>query len=184
MSEIIKRDNSDEGRKIIRRFTSAGLPVRKGERPKMIMGPLHLQCNAHGNPKYLKQLLDEVLSWPYIELVTTTPQPIDNVSIRLQAIAATDDPSAFISGTEFARVLLALPTIILVLPQSCAHWAVVQGWAEPHFLQSFGSFPAGTLVVYTPRNPAELEVCNSLFSESYCAACKFCSGGRVVRGEK
>ena len=176
MSDIIKRNNSEEGSKINRRFASAGLPVRKGKRPKMIMGPLHLQCSGHGNPKYLKQLLDEILSWPYIESVAMTPHPPGNISIALQAIAATDDASAFITGTEFARVLLALPTIILVLPQSCAHWAVVQGWAEPHFLQSFGSFPIGTLVVYTPRNQEELEVCNSLFSESYCAACKFYSG--------
>jgi hypothetical protein len=176
MSDIIKRNNSEEGSKIPKRFASAGLPVRKGKRPKMIMGPLHLQCNGHGDPKYLKQLLNEVLSWPYIAPVAMTPHPLDNISIALQAIAATDDSSAFISGTEFARVLLTLPTIIIVLPRSCAHWAVVQGWAEPHFLQSFGSFPVGTLVVYTPRSREELEVCNSLFSEAYYSACKFCSG--------
>jgi hypothetical protein len=101
------------------------------------------------------------------------PHDLDKVSIRLQEIAATADSSAFISDTEFARVLLESPTIILVLPLVSAHWAMVKGWAEPHHLQSFGLMPAGTLIVYTPRNREELEVCYSLFFESYYFACRF-----------
>ncbi|MGA8477835.1 MAG: hypothetical protein WB696_07755 [Chthoniobacterales bacterium] len=93
--------------------------------------------------------------------------------MRLQEIAATNDSSAFITGTEFARVLLAAPTIILVLPLVCAHWAIVKGWAEPHYLHSFGLMPAGTVIMYTPRNRDELEVCYSLFFESYYFASKF-----------
>jgi hypothetical protein len=62
-------------------------------------------------------------------------------------IAATGDSSAFINGTEFARVLLASPTIILVLPLVPAHWAIVKRWVEPHYLQSFGLVPAGTVAV-------------------------------------
>jgi len=42
-------------------FASNAIPVRKGARPKTIMGPLHIQCNGHGDPKYLKQLVDAVL---------------------------------------------------------------------------------------------------------------------------
>lgn len=122
---------------------------------------------------YLKQLLNDVLSWPYIEPTRTAPNHLDQVSIRLEEIAATDDSSAFIRGTEFTRVLLASPTIILVLPLVCAHWAIVKGWAEPHYLQSFGLMPAGTVIAYTPKNREELEVCYSLFFESYCFACKF-----------
>jgi len=33
--------------------------------------------------------------------------------------------------------------------------------------------PAGTVIVYTPKNREELAVCYSLFSESYHFACKF-----------
>ena len=47
-------------------------------------------------------------------------------------------------------MLLAVPTIILVLPLACAHWAIVKGWAESHYLQSFGLMPTGTVIVYTP----------------------------------
>ena len=173
MLDIIRRNNAEEGSMATRRFASAGLPAREGERPKTINGPLHVQCNGHGESSYLKQLLNDVLSWPYIEPMPRAPHHLDNVPIRLQETAATDDSSAFISDTEFARVLLASPTIILVLPLVPAHWAIVTGWAEPHYLQSFGLMPAGTLIVYTPRNRAELELCYSLFFESYYFACKF-----------
>jgi hypothetical protein len=49
--------------------------------------------------------------------------------------------------------------------------AIVQGWAEPHYLQSFGLMPAGTVIVYTAKNRAELEICYSLFFESYYFGC-------------
>lgn len=68
---------------------------------------------------------------------------------------------------EFARVFLGVPTIYLVLPLLCAHRAIVRGWAEPHYLGSQGLMPAGTVIVYTPKDVEELAVCLVLFSESY-----------------
>jgi len=41
---------------------SASLPARKGQRPQTIRGPLHIQCNGHGDPNYVNQLVDRVLS--------------------------------------------------------------------------------------------------------------------------
>jgi hypothetical protein len=173
MLDIVERNNAEKGSLTTTRLASRGLPVRKGARPRTISGALHVQCSGHGDPKYLKQLLNDILSWPYVEPTTTSANHLDRVSIRLQGIAATDVSSAFISGREFARVLLAAPTIILVLPLVCAHWAIVNGWAEPHYLHSSGLMPAGTVIAYTPTNQEELEVCYSLFFESYYSACKF-----------
>ena len=176
----IIRNIAEAGRLTTTRFACKALPVRKGARPKTIIGLLHVQCYRHGDPKYLKQLLNDILSWPYIEPMPRSSHHFDKLSIRLQEIAATYDSSAFISGTEFARVLLAASTIVLVLPLLCAHWAIVKGWAEPHYLQSFGLMPAGTVIVYTPTNKAELEVCYALFFESYYFACKFTFRGLPI----
>jgi hypothetical protein len=74
------------------------------------------------------------------------------------------------SAREFARVLLGAPTIYLALPLVCAHWAIVRGWAEPHYLGSVGLLPAGTVVVYTPKNREELAICYSLFFAAYHSA--------------
>jgi hypothetical protein len=146
---------------------SDALPTRRGQRPKTIRGPLHIQCNGHGDLKYLNQLVDEVLTWPYIEAAEPFVSRSNTIPIRLTEVAASSDPSAFITDREFARVLLGAPTIYLVLPILCAHRAIVRGWAEPHYLGSQGLMPAGTVIVYTPKDIEELAVCFVLFSESY-----------------
>src|SRR6201987_2860877 len=66
-----------------------------------------------------------------------------------------------------ARVLLVAPTIYLALPLECAHWAIVRGWAEPHYLGSFGLVPAGVVVIYTPKDREELSACYALFHAAY-----------------
>jgi hypothetical protein len=157
-------------------FAFGGLPARKGPRPKTIAGPLHIQCSGHGDPKYLDRLLNDVLSWPHIEPTVPLANGSGTIPIRLTEVAVGSDSSAFIGAREFARVLLGAPTIILALPLVCAHWAIVKGWAEPHYLQSFGLMPPGAVLVYAPNNREDLAVCYSLFSESYHFAC-----GSVVR---
>jgi hypothetical protein len=146
---------------------SDGLPTRRGQRPKTVRGPLHIQCGGHGDLKYLNQLVDEVLTWPYIESAEPFVSRSNTIPIRLTEMAASSDPSAFITDREFARVLFGAPTIYLVLPLLCAYRAIIRGWAEPHYLGSQGLMPAGTVVVYTPKDVEELAVCLVLFSESY-----------------
>jgi hypothetical protein len=164
---------------ILASIGSAGLPARKGRRPQTIRGPLHIQCNGHGDSRYVNQLVDQVLTWPHIESSSPPVSPPDTIRIRLAEMAATDKPSAFLTAREFGRVLLGAPTIYLALPLVCAHWAIVRGWAEPHYLASFDLMPAGAVVVYTPRNEGELGVCYFLFSQSYRLACSFVSRGRA-----
>jgi hypothetical protein len=48
-------------------FAPGDPPARRGQRPNTIVGSLHSQCNGHGDPKYMNQLLEDVLSWPYVE---------------------------------------------------------------------------------------------------------------------
>jgi len=152
--------------------SSSALPRRSGLGPKTIRGPLHVQCTGHGDANLLHQIIQEVLDWPQIESKAPFVGYQDTVSIRLRETACTDNASAFISGKEFARVLLKAPTIYLALPLECAHWAIVRGWAEPHYLTSYGLIPAGVVVLYTPRDEGERAVCYALFAESYNFACK------------
>ena len=155
---------------------SADLPARKGPRPQTIRGPLHIQCNGYGDSRYVNQLVDQVLTWPHIESSAPPVSPPDTIRIRLAEIAVRNEPSAFLAAREFGRFLLRAPTIYLALPLVCAHWAIVRGWAEPHYLSSFGLMPAGAVVVYSPRDEQELGVCYFLFSESYRFACGFVHG--------
>jgi Family of unknown function (DUF5519) len=161
-------------------FTLRDLPARKGSRPETLWGPLHIQCDGYGDPKYLNQLIDWVRAWPHIESAPPSVSPPDTIRIRLKEAATTDDSAAFIGTREFGRVLLGAPTIYLALPLVCAHWAIVRGWAEPHYLRSFGLMPAGAVVVYTPKDQEELSVCSTLFSAAYHFACKLSIGNEMT----
>jgi hypothetical protein len=114
MLDIIRRNDAEEVGRTTWRLASEGLPTRKGARPKTIIGLLHIQCNDHGERKYLNQLLNDVLTWPYIEPTSKSLNHLDRVSIRLQESVAANDLSAFIHETELARVHLEAPTIVMV----------------------------------------------------------------------
>ena len=156
-----------------RTFSSSGLPARKGPRPSTIIGPLHIQSDQHGDLKYLKQLVQNVLTWPHVEPLPPLTSRPNTLPIRLAESATTINGSAFLSYREFGRVLLGAATIYLALPLVSAHWAIVRGWGEPHYLRSCGLMPAGAVVVYSPKDQEELAVCHSLFFEAYCFACRF-----------
>jgi hypothetical protein len=146
---------------------SRDLPNRHGKRPMTIGDPLHVQCCDHGDERALRHLLSEVSTWPDVE---EAPSPLagpEMTSLLVAEDVATGDPSVFIAGREFARVLFDPLTLYLSLPLSCAHWAIIRGWAEPHYASSSGLIPPGIMVVYTPRDEHELTVCRSLFWISY-----------------
>ena len=104
------------------------LPNRRGKRPITIRGPLHVECSGHGDEGFLRQVVQQVIAL---------------VSLKSAEDFATHDPSLFITGREFGRILFGAPTIYLALPLTSAHWAIVRGWAEPHFSGSFGFVPPG-----------------------------------------
>jgi hypothetical protein len=158
---------------IMTEFTLEDVPKRKGRRPKTIVGPLHIQCNGHGDPKYSNQLAKDVLTWSHIDATSSSGMSVGTVCFRLEETATSNEPSAFIGPREFARIHLGVPTLVLALPIVWAHWAIVRGWAEPHYLRSFGLMPPGAVLLYSPRNVDELAICYSLFYKSYRWACKF-----------
>ena len=146
---------------------SRSLPNRLGKRPITTGSPLHVQCSGHGDGRALRQLLDEVMTWPDVEEGPLSVGSAEMVSFQVAEEVVTTDPSVFIAGREFGRVLFGAPTIYLTLPLICAHWAVVRGWAEPHYSSGTGLVPPGVMVVYTPRDGDEVAVCRSLFWISY-----------------
>jgi hypothetical protein len=148
----------------------AHLPIRKGKRPVTIRGPLHVQCSDNHHDRLLRELVKEVATWPGIDTIPSPAGSGELVSLRIEESLASQDSSNFIIGQEFARVLFGAPTIYLTLPLSCAHWAIVRGWAEPHYSGSFGLMPPGVMVVYAPRDENEKAVCRSLFLISYHSA--------------
>ena len=147
------------------------IPVRKGTRPNTICGPLHIQCVGSGGAKYFRKLITEVLTWPRVECTPSIVRSPDLISIHLKQAERAIASSSTSSVKEFAKVYLEAPTIHLILPLVTAHWAILRGWAEPHYLASQGLMPAGTVLLYTPKDEIEMEVCHFHFSQAYEHAC-------------
>jgi hypothetical protein len=143
------------------------IPTRKGTRPSTICGPLHIQCSGSGDTKYVRGLITEVLTWPHVESTPPVVSSPDLISIHLKQAQGATPSSAATAVKEFAKVYLEAPAIYLTLPLVTAHWAILHGWAEPHYLASHGLMPAGTVLLYTPRDESELEVCHFHFSRAY-----------------
>ena len=149
----------------LNRFDS--IPTRKGRRPSTICGPLHIQCGGSEDIKYLRELITEVLTWPRVESTPLMASSPDLISIHLEEAQGKDGAVPVTAVKTFAKVYLEAPTICLTLPLVTAHWAIVRGWAEPHYLASRGLMEAGTVLLYTPRDESELEVCHFHFSRAY-----------------
>ena len=161
-------------------FAFRDLPRRKGPRPATLRGPLHIQCNEQGDPRHLEELTNAVLSWPGVESSLANNNSSNTIPLRLKGSAAGCNFAAFLSPREFGRILTGAPTIYLALPLACAHWAIVRGWAEPHYFCSHGLMPPGALVVYTPRDEHELAICYAFFLTAYSAASELSKrAGRV-----
>jgi hypothetical protein len=144
-----------------------GIPARKGTRPSTIRGPLHIQCDGGEDTKYFRRLISEVLAWPRIESTPPIVSSPDLISIHLKQAQGANGSLTTTVVKEFGKVYLEAPTIYLTLPLVIAHWAILCGWGEPHYLASQGLMPAGTVLLYAPRDASELEVCRFHFSRAY-----------------
>ncbi len=143
------------------------LPNRLGKRPKTIPGPFHVQCDGHGDDKELHQLVEEVRTWPQVEVRGLSIATSTLICFKAGGDLAIGDSIAFAGGKDFGRLLACPPTIHLVLSLPSAHWAVFRGWAESHFGSDSGLIPSSWMVVYAPRDRDEAAVCRSLFWVSY-----------------
>jgi Family of unknown function (DUF5519) len=84
---------------------------------------------------------------------------------------ANGPPEAFMVGTEFAHLHGAADgSLHVTLPPAVAAEAVERGWAEPHPLARLGVAPSTLVMLYGPRDEAELETVWRLVETSYAFA--------------
>jgi hypothetical protein len=59
-----------------------------------------------------------------------------------------------------------------MLPVETVNEAVDKGWAEPHPVALRGLIPANAVMLYAPRDEAELDVIETLVRASHAFACR------------
>lgn len=153
----------DEGR-IVQGTT--WLPSRPGPRPRTSTGIPHRQLDQQpASPAIREQLAAWAFSLP---LVREAPSGISVPGARamvLDRAAATGPPEAFLTGREFAHLHPGDDySLHACLPEPVAQAACRAAWAEPHPLAASGNLPATVVMLYAPRNAAELRVVTGLLS--------------------
>jgi hypothetical protein len=95
----------------------------------------------------------------------------DSRALHLDSRLATGPRDAFFAGTEFAHLHGASDgSLHLMLPLSIASDAIDKGWAELHPVARRGAGPPTLVMLYGPRDEAELEVVWRLVQTSYAFA--------------
>jgi hypothetical protein len=106
-----------------------------------------------------------------LEGVHTGPSGVslpDSRAVHLDPALAGGPQEAFLVGSEFAHLHGAADgSLHLMLPPDVAGEAMVKGWAELHPMARKGLAPTTLLMLYGPRDQAELETIWQLVEASY-----------------
>jgi hypothetical protein len=148
------------------------LPERVGDRPRTTPTNPHSQLDQQpADVGWVEELAERVFALPG---VVEEPSRISVPGARALVLAAGEPagpPEAFLIGREFAH-LHPDPdrSLHAMLPAETVDDAVAAGWAEPHPVALRGLIPRTAVMLYAPRDQAELEVIESLVRASHAFA--------------
>jgi hypothetical protein len=148
------------------------LPVRVGDRPRATPTNPHTQLNQQPDDlQWVEELTRRVFDLPG---VVEEPSRISVPGARALVLApgeAAGPPEAFLIGREFAHLHPAPDhSLHAMLPTETVTEAVSAGWAEPHPVALRGLIPATAVMLYAPRDEAEMDVIESLVRASHAFA--------------
>ncbi|MGH3845648.1 MAG: phospholipase, partial [Pseudonocardiaceae bacterium] len=148
------------------------LPVRHGEPPEVSVTTPQQQESQNAPPELQEALFSRVMQ---LDQVATAPSAVSVPGARAFVLgpdAARGPREAFIAPDlgEFAHLHPGYDgSLHLVLPIPLARDAVVQGWAVAHPLAGL-QLGAGMVMVFGPRDAAELEIVTAIVRASHAHA--------------
>ena len=151
---------------------SSSLPARAGDRPRTTPTNPHIQLDQQPTDlRWIEELARRVLALPG---VVEEPSRISVPGARALVLAPdepTGPPEAFLIDREFAHLHPAPDhSLHAMLPTETVAEAVASGWAEPHPVALRGLIPPTAVMLYAPRDEAELDVIESLVRASHAFA--------------
>ena len=148
------------------------LPMRVGDRPRTTPTNPHTQLDQQPTDmRWSEELARRVFALPG---VVEDASRISVPGARALVLAPGEPvgpPEAFLIDREFAHLHPAPDhSLHAMLPTETVTEAVAAGWAEPHPVALRGLIPPTAVMVYAPRDDAELEVIESLVRASHAFA--------------
>jgi hypothetical protein len=151
---------------------SSALPVRAGDRPRTTPTNPHTQLDQQPvDVRWVEELARRVFALPG---VVEEPSSISVPGARALVLGPgepTGPPEAFLIEREFAHLHPAPDhSLHAMLPTETVTEAVAAGWAEPHPVALRGLIPPTAVMLYAPRDAAELDVLERLVRASHAFA--------------
>lgn len=135
------------------------LVERRGPRPRTTPTNPHTQLDQQPPAVMIDALADALFALPRVREQPSAISVPGARALWLESADARGPREAFLIGREFAH-LHPLPdgSLHVALPPIIASKAIARGWAEIHPVARTGLIPENVVMVYAPRDAAELGV--------------------------
>lgn len=145
------------------------LPIRRGSRPATTPTNPHTQLDQIAPVDLQDRLRDHALSLPGVRRGFSHVSVPGAVAFYLDEPAEpTTMPNLF--GGEWGHIHPHSDgSLHLNVPTELAERLIEAGWAEYHSLVARGHIPPLVVMLYGPRDEAELAVCSAAVEEAYLA---------------
>ncbi|HSA82541.1 MAG TPA: luciferase family protein [Geminicoccaceae bacterium] len=148
------------------------LPPRAGEPPKTTSTNPHQQQSQNPAPEVYELLLSKAFDFADVERRPSAISVPGAQALWLSEDVAGAHPDAFLTGREFAHVHPAYDgSMHMMLPPDAVEELLAKGWGEPHPMARRGLIPRTAVMVYAPRDAAEVETVLEILAASYRFAC-------------
>lgn len=144
-------------------------PTRRGPRPRTTAVNPHEQLDQNAPPDLQDKLVRQVLTWPGVTLGESWISVPGARAFLLDASVAKGRPEAFFGPTtEFAHIHPAYDgSLHAMLSASEAEAIMAAGWGEPHPMAARRGPPINNVMLYGPRDEAELATVVAIVRRSY-----------------
>jgi hypothetical protein len=151
-------------------LVTGNFPPRKGPRPRTIPCAPHSQVDqiVPQARALAAQLIARLAKLDHVTLGRSLRAPPGSVGLYLAAEACCADTRAFLLDDEFAHVHLDDDcSLHAILPEPLRSAAIDAGWAEPHPLAGQPTVSPDTVMLYAPRDTAEIDMLAALVRASW-----------------
>ena len=144
------------------------LPPRAGDKPKTTSTNPHQQLSQNPGPEVHELLLSKAFAFPQVERRPSAISVPGAQALWLSEEVAGARPDAFLIGREFAHVHPPYDgSMHMMLPPLAVEELLEKGWGEPHPMARRGLIPPTAVMVYAPRDVAEVETVLKIVAASY-----------------
>jgi hypothetical protein len=146
------------------------LPARRGDRPRTTNSAPHTQLDQNAPIDLQERLLEHALSLPGVRRARSRVSVPGAVAFFLdQPFSEPALPDLF--GGEWGHIHPADDgSLHLNLPTHVAERLIELGWGEYHYVVTEGLSPPIVIMLYGPRDEAELAVASAIVETAYVAA--------------